>query len=526
MLRFLSSISTILSQYNCQAYIVGGFVRDWLLKRETVDIDIAVNCDAPKLAQDVASIINGKYVLLDKDNRIAKVIAARDEQQWQLDFASFSGSIEHDLARRDFTVDAMAMELQEFVSGSPRLIDPFSGEADLKSSLIRAVSPHIFEEDAVRLLRAIRLAAELGFRIESVTERLIRESCQLARLVPGERLREELLRLLALPNSYDLIRYANELGLLTAIIPELAELKGVEQPKEHYWNVFDHSVETVAAVEFLLRENDWKYGKGDLLAVTPWSEEISQHINEEVSSGSKRKTLLKLGGLLHDIAKPITRTVDETGKMRFLGHTKQGAAMATAILGRLRFSTRETTLVESLVYHHLRPAQIANEGLPTRRAIYRYFRDTKDAGVDVLLIALADYLATNGPRLDINEWQQHNQLINYILDEHIRQKAQTLPVKLIDGHDLIDGLGLSPGPLIRELLTRVSEAHAVGEISTREEAMALVRKELSKQQEMKPNPDNSTGRLVLQTAMAKKSKIHTQNKALSLSLPIQGRGIK
>ncbi len=481
LLGLLAKVSVTLTQQSCPAYVVGGFVRDWLLDRQTADIDIAVGGDALNMAQEVARAIDGRYVLLDEANRVARVVVA-DEQMWYLDFSSFSNGIQNDLARRDFTINAMAVELQGFILGPAQLIDPFSGKSDLKKRLVRAVSQRIFAEDGARLLRGVRLAAELGFKIEPGTESLIRKDCRMAKLVPGERLREELVRILALPGSGEMVRYLDKLGLLTEIIPELKEMKGAEQPKEHYWNVFDHSVATMATAEFLLRESLWKYGKEDLLRVTPWSEEISRHFDEEVSSGSNRRLLLKLGALMHDIAKPATKTVDETGRVRFLGHTKQGAAMSVAILERLRFSSREIRLVENLVYHHLHPVQMANDGLPTSRAVYRYFRDTEGAGIDVLFLALADYLATHGPRLDIEEWQQHNQLIGYILTEHLKQEDEVLPVRIIDGHDLMDIFGLRPGRLIGELLTEVREAQVAGELSTREEAIELVRKELEKRQ--------------------------------------------
>jgi len=238
----------------------------------------------------------------------------------------------------------------------------------------------------------------------------------------------------------------------------------------------------MATAEFLLRQSKWKYGRDDLLTVTPWSEEISRHFDEEVSSGSNRKLLLKIAALLHDIAKPATRTVDETGRTRFLGHSKEGAVLAAAILERLRFSGREIRLVENLIYHHLRPAQMANDGMPTSRAIYRFFRDTEDAGIDILVLALADYLATHGPKLDIQEWKQHNLLINFILAEHSKQETKVLPVKLIDGHDLMDIFSLRPGRLLGELLAEVREAQAAEELSTREEALELVRKLLEKRQ--------------------------------------------
>ncbi|MBM3167459.1 MAG: CCA tRNA nucleotidyltransferase, partial [Chloroflexi bacterium] len=461
-------------------YVVGGLVRDWLLSRDTADIDIAVNADAPGVAREIANVIGGKYVLLDEANGVARVVATEDERVLYLDFSSFSGNIGNDLGRRDFTIDAMAVELARLVSGQTEVIDPFHGQVDLKSKLIRAVNERVFAEDAVRLLRAVRLAAELGFAIESNTEKLIKGCVQLVNHVPGEKVREELLRLFALPGAAVMVRYMDELGLLTGVMPELDGMKGVEQPKEHYWNVFNHSVETVATVEFVLRESQWKYGSDDLLSITPWSAEISRHFGEEISSGSNRRVLLKLGGLLHDIAKPATKTTEETGKTRFLGHGKIGASMAAAILARLRFSSRESRLVENLIYHHLRPAQMSNEGLPTRRAVFRYFRDTEGAGIDILFLALADYLATGGPNLDVEQWKQHNHVVNYVLAEHARQEAEVMPVKLIDGHDIMDVLGISPGPLVGELLTEVREAQAAGELNTKEDAIALVRMKIEK----------------------------------------------
>jgi len=494
---------------------VGGLIRDQLLGRETNDIDIAVDANALNIASNTAEDLGGKFVLLDEANGIARVIIEEGQQhdsqqnggfrgpEWHFDFSSFADRIEADLARRDFTINAMAVELDQpgitalssdEVRGEQlRLIDPFSGRKDLRDKTVRALNEKIFEADAVRLLRAVRLAAELDFAIEPETENLIHSYSQSLRKVPGERIREELLRLLALPRASYYLRYLDELGLLLVLIPELKEAKGVEQPKEHFWDVFDHSLETVAAIEFLIKENDWEYGSEDILTMVPRSDMIDQHLFQEVSSGSNRRALLKLGGLLHDIAKPGTKSVDNTGRARFLGHTKEGAAMAADILERLRFSHREINLVESLVYHHLRPVQMANEEeLPTQRAIYRYFRDTGDDSIDILFLALADYLATHGPLVDIEAWKRHCQLIDYILTEHDKQKARILPVKLVDGHDLMNSFRLSPGPLIGELLAIVHEAQASGEISTREETLALVQGELS----LRAQPSNITERKV------------------------------
>jgi len=517
----LGKITRLLASQGRQGYIVGGFIRDWLLGRKTNDIDIAVSGSAITIAHEVAREIGGKFVPLDEVNDLARVVMIEGERQnqkfrgaeWHFDFSAFSQDIESDLARRDFTINAMALELSHFATASTatnmssrelaslfeekrlhrELIDPFSGEEDLRNKIIRAVSEQIFEADAARLLRAVRLAAELDFTIAPETESLIRRHAQAIAKVSGERAREELLRLLTLPRAACHLRYLDELGLLIALVPELAESKGVEQPTVHFWDVFEHSLQTVAAIEFLLRESDWEHGNEDMLATAPWSKLIDRHLSQEVSSGSNHKVLLKLAGLFHDIAKPMTKTIDDTGRARFLGHSKEGAAMTASILERLRFSNREISLVESLVYHHLRPVQMAktgihknsknvsgeNEELPTQRAIYRYFRDTGEVGIDILFLALADCLATRGPLVSMEDWKKHCQLINYIIAEHHKQQAKIWPVKFVDGHDIMNAFGLAPGPLIGKLLARVHEAHASGELSTKEEALTLVRKELS-----------------------------------------------
>jgi len=507
----LPKISHLLDIQNKQGYIVGGFIRDWLLERKTNDIDIAVSGDAVTIAREVAGEIRGKFVLLDDINEVARVVVIEDKQttgtsrnqeshgeEWHFDFSPFTGDIEMDLARRDFTINAMAIELSQFITASTatkmssrkslslatkkqsplKLIDPFSGKEDLRNKTVRGVSEQIFEADAARLLRAVRLSAELDFTMEPATESLIRLYSQAITEVPGERIREELLRLLALPRATYYLRYLDKLGLLLALIPELADSKGVEQPTTHFWDVFDHSLQTVATVEFLIRESDWEFSNEAMLSTAPWSDMIDRHLSLEVSSGSNHKVLLKLAGLFHDIAKPMTKSIDDTGRARFLGHTKQGAAMTANILERLRFSNREIRLVESLVYHHLRPVQMTQEEFPSQRAIYRYFRDTGDAGIDILVLALADFLASRGPLVSMEDWEKHCRLINYIIEEHDKQQTKTFPVKLIDGHDIMDTLGLVPGPLVGRLLAIVDEAHASGELDTREEALALIRREL------------------------------------------------
>ncbi len=478
----LDTVSNFLAEQDINSYIVGGFVRDVLLGRETADIDIAVDADALEVALKIAAIVGGKYVPLDDVNRVGRVVIVNEEagatdNRLELDFSTLKGNIEQDLAQRDFTIDAIAINLKELDKGE--LIDPFNGWNDLRQRVLRVVSETALKSDAARLLRAVRLAAELDFGIDNETEPLIKRDSHLVSGVAGERIREELLRLIAIPRAGQLLHYLDELSLVTTTIPELAQTKRVAQPKEHFWNVFDHSLRTVAAVDFLLRQGSWEYAREEVLTPVPWSAMLSQHFEQEVSRGSTRRSLLKLAALLHDIAKPQTQTIEADGRTRFLEHAKEGAAMATETLERLRFSTKEIKLVETVVRHHLRPGQMSNNGLPSRRAIYRYFRDTGEAGVDILFLSLADHLATRGPQLNLAQWEEHVQTVEYVLARRLEQESADVPSKLVDGHDLIDIFGMISGPEIGELLEAMHEARAAGELTTREEALAFLRERLS-----------------------------------------------
>jgi len=492
----LAEVSKFLTEQDVLSYLVGGIVRDLPLGRDTVDIDIAVAADALDIASKAATALNGKYIPLDKINKVGRVVLANSEasstgSQFELDFSTFEDNIEQDLARRDFTIDAMAVDLSQVGKDVVRLIDPFNGMSDLNHGVIRTVAETAFESDAVRLLRAVRLAAELNFSIEKKTEALIQRYSHLIGSIAGERVREELLPILAISEDRQLLSYLDELGLLTAMIPELAQTKGVEQPREHFWDVFYHSIHTVTAVDFLVKRGTWEYASDEISAVAPWSAVLARHFDQEISNGSTRRLLLKLAALLHDIAKPQTKAIEANGRMRFLGHAKEGTATISNILGRLRFSTKEIRLVETMVEHHLRPGQMSHHEIPSHRAIYRYFRDTGEAGIDILFLSMADHLATRGPHLNPDQWKEHTQMVEYVLAQREQERNIVLPPKLVDGHDLINIFGMSPSPRIREILESVREAQAAGELNSRQEALSYIECLLTSP--LAPSPEKERG---------------------------------
>ncbi len=474
----LEKLGEFLQQRNIDCYVVGGFVRDGLMGRTNSDIDLAVDGDAIETASEVAKAFDARMVPLDEVNQVARVVFPQAGYQWHLDFATIRGSIEKDLRLRDFTANSIAVRLSEVKDWSQvETIDPLDGCRDLSLRIVRAVSDASFRQDPARLLRAIRLAAALDFSIDPATEALIQRDSKLITTVAAERLRDELGYILETHKAYQSFCYLDRLSLLAPLMPELTSSKGVTQPKEHFWDVFDHSLETVACVERLLREQ--ANNKEDkVISLAPWSSDIARYFDQRSAGGRTRRALLKLAALLHDIGKPAAKTIEQSGRMRFLGHAKEGASMAVQIMERLRFSNREIKMVQLMIEHHLRPGFLLSEDVPSRRAIYKYFRDTVDVGIDTLFLGLADHLAARGPTLDLDQWRKHVEVTQYILSKWFEEKATVMPPKLIDGHILIDKLRLSPGPQIGQLLEMVREAQAAGEINTAEEALDFVRKHL------------------------------------------------
>jgi len=473
-------VSRILKQRGIRVWVVGGWVRDSLLGRPTRDIDFAAAGNGLETAQRVAEELGGRYVMLDEVNGVGRVILKPgEEKEYEtgieiLDFTTLNGnSIEEDLSRRDFTVNALAAEPGGEESSNIQIIDPHRGLADLEGKIIRATNEKVFRADPVRLLRAVRLAAQLDFVIEPETKTRIKREAVLAAGVAGERLHEELVRLLSTTGSGRYLTFLDELGLLTELFPELEITRNTEQPPEHYWEVLRHSLETVKAFDFVLHQNGWEFGKQEILAAVPWQAEYRDYFQVEVSSGSRRAGLFRLAALLHDIAKPQTKTIETGGKMRFLGHAQEGAETVPVIMERLRFSTREIRLVEAAVRHHMRPTQMGWPELPSKRAVYRFYRDAGEAAAGVLFLSLADHLATRGPTLDRENWQVHTNITGYILAQ---KTAIPRPEHwLIDGYDIMNRFDLNPGQRVGELLEAAHEAQAAGQIASKEEALRLIR---------------------------------------------------
>ena len=478
----LAELRAFFGTRSVPVYLVGGFVRDSLLGIPTKDVDLVAEGPVSALARELADTFGGTHVSMGQVHGVERVVLhPRDDSTWAIDLAELRGSIVEDLRQRDFTVDAMAVPLADWGTEGweDRVIDPLGGKRDLHQGNICAVGPDIFQEDPARLLRAVRLAANLDFTIGPDTSKLMSEQATLISQVPGERVRDEFLAVLSLDGAKVHLEKLDSLGLLCCIIPELSITKGVEQPKEHYWDVFEHSLNTVAGVERVSTRPGSRSVQDPVASVVPWDESTEFRFAERVSDGHTRLTMLKLAGLLHDIAKPQTKMLDENGRTRFLGHHTLGESMSRDILQRLRLSSRGVEMVCSMVEHHLRPTQMSQGGeLPTPRAIYRYFRDVGDAAVDTLYLNLGDHLAARGPELDWVGWEHHIRIVDHILTVGTQEQTPEKMPRLVTGHDLIAVLGIEPGPLIGSILESVKIAQVNGQLSTKQAALDWVRENI------------------------------------------------
>ena len=387
-------------------------------------------------------------------------------------------TIDDDLYRRDFSVDAIASELRYALSDDYALIDPLNGLSDIESRTIRAVSDTVFKDDPVRMLRAVRIASETGFDIDTRTRSLISRDVSLLAQSSAERLRSELLRILSPPGAGAATSQMNGMGILSVLIPELDATRGVDQPKEHYYDVFGH---LVAAVDYADQIVTNQYETDFVAHMMPRFDDMETYFQQDVSDGHSRGTILKLTALLHDIAKPQTKTIEPSGRMRFFGHSEEGEQIAAQVLGRLRFARSGRRLVCTMIRHHLRPRQMAGKGeLPTERAIHRYYRDLGDAALDTLYLNMADFLAARGPLLTAEEMAVQVRVIGHIIEIGPQKPRSALPDSrgLLTGHDIMNELKLGPGPLVGRLLREVAKAEAEGSVSTRSEALSLARKHL------------------------------------------------
>jgi poly(A) polymerase len=445
------------------AWIVGGAVRDAALGREVADLDLATSRDPAQVARAIAGEGDGNAFELSGEFATWRAVAR--DHGWQVDVTALRGeTIEADLAARDFTLGAVAVPLE---GGEP--VDPYGGLVDLQARLLRVVSERSFRDDPLRLLRAARLAANLGLDIDPGAVALARSEAQLAAESAGERQLAELRRLIGGPDPLRGVALLDELGLTAVVLPELDALRGVEQGPNHHLDVYGH---TLAVLEQTLEvESDLERFAGERAGEA--RELLAEPLADEVSRGAA----LRLGALFHDIGKPATRAEGD-GYVTFIGHDSVGAEIVAGICRRLCAAGRLTRHLQALTLHHLRLGFLVHEAPLAPRRVHEYLRATQPVAADVTLLTVADRLSArgSGPFATEEAIEAHLALARQMLAAALDWRRDGPPEPLLRGDELAAELGIAHGPELGDLLAELEAAQYAGEVGTREEALERARR--------------------------------------------------
>jgi poly(A) polymerase/tRNA nucleotidyltransferase (CCA-adding enzyme) len=414
-----------LKENGFEAYIVGGCVRDFLRGVEPEDWDVTTNAKPEEIIKIFPkSFYENRFltvtVLTESENPKLKEIEittfrkeAKYTDKRHPDFVGFAKTLEEDLARRDFTINAMALEIPNSKFQIPKLIDLFGGKEDLKNKIIRAVGDprERFSEDALRMMRAVRFSVTLGegWKIEEKTEEAIKENAFWISAISKERIRDEFLKIIMSERAAEGIERMRQLGLLKYIIPELEEGYKVTQNKHHIYDCYEH----------YLRSLDFAAKKGFNMYV-------------------------RLAALFHDIGKPRTKK-GEGPDATFYGHEIIGAKMTAQILNRLRFSKKDIEKIVKLVRYHL---FYYNPGEVGESSVRRLLRKVGKENIEELIqVRMADRIGSGVPKAEPYKLRH----LRYMIEKVSRDPISVKMLK-VDGNDVMEILKIKPGPKVGQIL--------------------------------------------------------------------------
>jgi len=426
-----------LQNANFEVYFVGGCVRNIILKKEVKDWDFTTNARPEEILKifpngfydnkfgTVGIPFEDKKQAHPPTKQVVEITTFRTETEYKdnrhPESVTWGKTIEEDLARRDFTINAIALRLTTFVQGKPpsfELIDPYQGKKDIENKIIKAVGDanKRFKEDALRLIRAIRIATELNFVIEENTRSKIKEDASLIQNISNERVHDELLRILKNDNAYDGIMLLKDSGLLQFILPELMEgieVSQVRPGRHHTTDVFTHNV---LSLKFCPSKNP----------------------------------VVKFATLIHDVGKPKAKSTDQEGLVIFHNHEMVGAKIAAKICERLRFSKKDTEKIVSLIRWHMFSV---NENL-TDAGVRRFIRRIGVSNVkDMMDLRVGDRLG-GGTQTAVS-WRL--KLFKDKIEEQLKPAPFSINDLAIDGNDIMSSLQIKPGPKVGEILQKLFE---------------------------------------------------------------------
>ena len=443
----------VLKEIN-EGYLVGGSIRDLFTKNCVFcDRDISIK-GAENFARKIANKWDGTFIELDSENKIYRVVLP-DKINF-LDISELQGNtIEEDLKRRDFTINAIAYDL-----ANDKFVDVTGGLKDLENKVLRHIDDKNFEDDPLRILRAFRFYAVTGFKMTIELENALKKCLPLALNPAKERINYEIMKLFGGDFASGALLKMDEFGLLEKIFPCVTEMKKVPPNTHHHLDLFHHVVETVRQIEIL-------YNK-----ISGFEKE---HLDAIDFGGFPRINHLKLAGFLHDIGKFSTWTIEEGGRHRFIKHDDVGSKMVVPLLRNLKFSKKQIEYISCMIKNHIYPSNVIVAPSLNDKVMMRYVRKMDDNVVDNIILAKADRLSARG--VDITEEIVNANIsgLDKLLDFYLSKKDTLAPLpKLIDGREIMQLLNIKPSPKLGEIINAVNEAQLNGDILTHEDAVRFV----------------------------------------------------
>lgn len=451
-------IRTFAQNYSDKAeiYLVGGALRDYYLGNENFDKDLIIkNTVAKDFAKNLAKELDAIFVPLDEKNKIYRIIM-QDKINY-IDVAGVIGeNLEDDLKRRDLTINSIAINLKTF-----EIIDINGGINDLKTKKIRGISEENFTEDPLRLLRIYRFQANLGFEVDDKLTQIVTKYANKIHNSAQERISYEFLKTFSGDFCVNALLEMDKTGLLKEILPITEELKTVPPNLHHHLDLFHHSIEIIKQLQEIYEKS---------------SPKVQEHLQQTDFGGASRFTHLKLSGLLHDIGKPSTWTIEEeTGKHRFIKHDDVGSKMAAKILRTSKFSKKQIDYITKMIKYHIYPSHVIAAPEMTDKIYMRFIRKMENEAIDVILLAMADRLSARGVEITDDVVNKNigglQKLLDYYLN--IEDSLEPLP-KLISGEEIMELLNIRPSKELGTIIKVLKEAQLSGDVSTKEDAIKFV----------------------------------------------------
>lgn len=452
-----NEIIDVLKSTKHKIFLVGGTVRDLLLNRPTYDKDIIVlDEDARIFSENLAKKLEATFIPLDEENKIYRLVL-KDKLNY-LDITNpIENDFDKDIQRRDFTINAIALDIN-----SGEIIDNVGGKQDLETQTIRMINERNFDDDPLRILRAFRFQAILGFKIDSETLNAMESRIISINQPAFERKIVEIIKLFGGKYATDAVLEMDKLGILEIIFPPIIDVKKVPPNSHHHLDLFNHSLEVMEQIQKIYETS---------------CPQIQEHLMNTDFGGATRLAHLKLAGFLHDIGKFSTWTIEKNNRHRFIKHDDVGAKMAEKLLKQMKFSKKQIEYICKQIKLHIYPSGVLQAPNLCEKHYMRYIRKLENDVIDNIILAKADRLAAQGPDItrEILETNINglDKMLKYYLD--IKETLKPLP-KLLDGNEVMKILDIKPSPKLGEILDALHEAQVSGDVNTKDEAVAFVKK--------------------------------------------------